>query len=94
MAHRALPVIVLAAHLAPGVVVEGRVPIATVAELRRRGHIVEIGEDWSEGRLTAASATAFGARPPLIPRECRATRPGGDVQSAAALDIDGARARC
>jgi gamma-glutamyltranspeptidase/glutathione hydrolase len=40
----------------PGVIVlEGRVPPATVAELRRRGHIVEIGEDWSEGRLTAAA---------------------------------------
>jgi gamma-glutamyltranspeptidase/glutathione hydrolase len=40
----------------PGVlVVEGRVPKKTVAELERRGHIVEIGPDWSEGRLTAAS---------------------------------------
>ncbi|HKU94040.1 MAG TPA: gamma-glutamyltransferase family protein [Vineibacter sp.] len=40
----------------PGVlVVENRVPAATVAELRRRGHEVEVGEDWSEGRLTAAS---------------------------------------
>jgi gamma-glutamyltranspeptidase/glutathione hydrolase len=39
----------------PGVlVVEGRVPEATVAELRRRGHLVEIGSDWSEGRLVAA----------------------------------------
>jgi gamma-glutamyltranspeptidase/glutathione hydrolase len=40
----------------PGVlVVESRVPQATIAELRRRGHEVEVGEDWSEGRLTAAS---------------------------------------
>lgn len=40
----------------PGVlVVEGRVPKTTVAELERRGHIVEIGPDWSEGRLTAAA---------------------------------------
>jgi gamma-glutamyltranspeptidase/glutathione hydrolase len=31
------------------------VPQATIAELRRRGHEVEVGEDWSEGRLTAAS---------------------------------------
>ncbi|HVL72177.1 MAG TPA: gamma-glutamyltransferase family protein [Beijerinckiaceae bacterium] len=39
----------------PGVVVvEGRVPKATVEELRRRGHIVEVGDDWSEGRVTAA----------------------------------------
>ena len=40
----------------PGVlVVEGRVPKATVDELKRRGHAVEVGPDWSEGRLTAAS---------------------------------------
>ena len=40
----------------PGVlVVEGRVPKSTVAELKRRGHIVEVGSDWSEGRLTAAA---------------------------------------
>jgi gamma-glutamyltranspeptidase/glutathione hydrolase len=40
----------------PGVLVlEGRVPAETAAELRRRGHVVEIGGDWSEGRLTAAS---------------------------------------
>jgi len=40
----------------PGVlVVEGRLPKKTVDELKRRGHIVEVGPDWSEGRLTAAS---------------------------------------
>jgi gamma-glutamyltranspeptidase / glutathione hydrolase len=40
----------------PGVlVIEGRVPKKTTDELKRRGHIVEIGPDWSEGRLTAAS---------------------------------------
>jgi len=40
----------------PGVLVlEGRVPQTIVAELRRRGHVVEIGPGWSEGRLTAAS---------------------------------------
>jgi len=40
----------------PGVlVVEGRLPKATIAELERRGHKVEVGADWSEGRLTAAS---------------------------------------
>jgi gamma-glutamyltranspeptidase/glutathione hydrolase len=40
----------------PGVlVVEGRVPKKTTDELKRRGHIVELGPDWSEGRLTAAS---------------------------------------
>src|SRR5262245_18136576 len=40
----------------PGVLlVEGRLPAATITELRRRGHIVEVEPDWSEGRLTAAS---------------------------------------
>ncbi len=40
----------------PGVlVVEGRVSRATTAELERRGHLVEVGPDWSEGRLTAAA---------------------------------------
>ncbi len=42
----------------PGVLVlESRVPQETVDELKRRGHIVEMGPDWSEGRLTAASRT-------------------------------------
>jgi gamma-glutamyltranspeptidase/glutathione hydrolase len=40
----------------PGVVVvENRVPKATRDELERRGHKVEVGTDWSEGRLTAAA---------------------------------------
>jgi gamma-glutamyltranspeptidase/glutathione hydrolase len=40
----------------PGaLVVEGRVPAKTKQELERRGHMVEVGPDWSEGRLTAAS---------------------------------------
>jgi gamma-glutamyltranspeptidase/glutathione hydrolase len=40
----------------PGtLVVEGRLPEATVAELRRRGHAVQVGDDWSEGRLCAAA---------------------------------------
>ncbi|MDE2476362.1 MAG: gamma-glutamyltransferase family protein [Alphaproteobacteria bacterium] len=40
----------------PGVlVVEQQVPESTVKELRRRGHVVEVGPAWSEGRLTAAS---------------------------------------
>lgn len=40
----------------PGrVVVEGRFPQATVEALARRGHDVQVGEDWSEGRLTAAA---------------------------------------
>jgi gamma-glutamyltranspeptidase / glutathione hydrolase len=40
----------------PGVLaVEGRVSRKSVAELKRRGHVVEVGPDWSEGRLTAAA---------------------------------------
>jgi gamma-glutamyltranspeptidase / glutathione hydrolase len=40
----------------PGVlVVESRVPAETQRELKNRGHVVEIGPAWSEGRLTAAS---------------------------------------
>jgi gamma-glutamyltranspeptidase/glutathione hydrolase len=40
----------------PGVLVlEGRMPKATIAELQRRGHKVEVGPDWSEGRLSAAA---------------------------------------
>jgi gamma-glutamyltranspeptidase/glutathione hydrolase len=40
----------------PGVlVVEGRLPKPSVAELERRGHLVEVDADWCEGRLTAAS---------------------------------------
>ncbi len=40
----------------PGVlVVEGRLPDATVKELERRGHLVEVDADWCEGRLTAAA---------------------------------------
>ncbi len=41
---------------APGrLVVEGRFPDSTVSGLRDRGHLVEIGPDWSEGRMCAAS---------------------------------------
>lgn len=39
----------------PGkLVLEGRFPQATIDELKRRGHVVEVGGDWSEGRLVAA----------------------------------------
>lgn len=37
------------------VVVEGRFPEATNSNLRERGHDIEVGEDWSEGRLTGAA---------------------------------------
>ena len=36
-------------------VVEGRTPPATVEDLRERGHEVEVGGLWSEGRLSACS---------------------------------------
>jgi len=53
----------------PGVlVVEGRVPKKTVRELERRGHIVEVGPDWSEGRLTAASREGGRRRAAANPR--------------------------
>ena len=53
----------------PGVlVVEERVPAATVRELRARGHEVEVGPAWSEGRLTAASRVGPRRRAAANPR--------------------------
>ena len=53
----------------PGVlVVENRVPKASRDELARRGHVVEIGPDWSEGRLTAASRVGKRRRAAANPR--------------------------
>lgn len=53
----------------PGVlVVENRVPKATIENLRERGHIVEVGPDWSEGRLTAASRVGARRRAAANPR--------------------------
>jgi gamma-glutamyltranspeptidase/glutathione hydrolase len=53
----------------PGVVVvEGRVPKETVAELEKRGHKVEVGANWSEGRLTAASRLGRRRRAAANPR--------------------------
>jgi gamma-glutamyltranspeptidase/glutathione hydrolase len=53
----------------PGVlVVEGRIPKTSTDELRRRGHIVEVGPDWSEGRLTAASRLGRKRRAAANPR--------------------------
>ena len=53
----------------PGVVVvENRLPAATIKELERRGHKVEIGPDWSEGRLTAASQDGVRRRAAANPR--------------------------
>ncbi len=53
----------------PGVVVvESRLPAATIAELKRRGHTVEVAPDWSEGRLTAASQDGVRRRAAANPR--------------------------
>jgi gamma-glutamyltranspeptidase/glutathione hydrolase len=53
----------------PGVlVVEGRLPRSTIDELKRRGHEVEVGEDWSEGRLVAASINGVRRRAAANPR--------------------------
>jgi gamma-glutamyltranspeptidase/glutathione hydrolase len=53
----------------PGVlVVEGRMPRETIRELERRGHIVEVDSDWSEGRLTAAARDGRHRRAAANPR--------------------------
>jgi gamma-glutamyltranspeptidase/glutathione hydrolase len=53
----------------PGVLVlENRVPKAARDELTRRGHVVETGADWSEGRLTAASRVGKRRRAAANPR--------------------------
>jgi gamma-glutamyltranspeptidase/glutathione hydrolase len=53
----------------PGVlVVESRVPEATVKALRAKGHEVEVGPAWSEGRLTAASRVGERRRAAANPR--------------------------
>jgi gamma-glutamyltranspeptidase/glutathione hydrolase len=53
----------------PGVlVVESRVPAESQAELKRRGHVVEVGPAWSEGRLTAASRNGRRRKAAANPR--------------------------
>jgi gamma-glutamyltranspeptidase / glutathione hydrolase len=53
----------------PGVLVlENRVPKATADSLKSRGHLVEMGPDWSEGRLTAASKVGRRRRAAANPR--------------------------
>jgi gamma-glutamyltranspeptidase/glutathione hydrolase len=49
-------------------VVENRVPKGTIDNLQRRGHVVETGPDWSEGRLTAASRIGRRRRAAANPR--------------------------
>ncbi len=53
----------------PGVLqIESRVPKKTRDELERRGHIVEVEPEWSEGRLTAASKVGNRRRAAANPR--------------------------
>ena len=53
----------------PGViVVESRFPQATIDELRRRGHEVEVGGAWSEGRLTGARKEGHRLKAAANPR--------------------------
>lgn len=49
-------------------VVESRMPDGTVAELRQRGHDVELGPAWSEGRLCAAARDGELLRAAADPR--------------------------
>jgi gamma-glutamyltranspeptidase/glutathione hydrolase len=46
----------------------GQAFAATIKELERRGHIVEVDADWSEGRLTAASRDGRRRRAAANPR--------------------------
>ncbi|MDS9469467.1 gamma-glutamyltransferase family protein [Paracoccus sp. MBLB3053] len=43
-----------------GMLIEGRVGKTTIAELRRRGHLVTVAGDWDIGRLTAARREPSG----------------------------------
>ncbi|HEY1364232.1 MAG TPA: gamma-glutamyltransferase family protein [Xanthobacteraceae bacterium] len=53
----------------PGVlVVERRLPAATIEELERRGHLLEVDADWCEGRLTAAARDGRRRRAAANPR--------------------------
>ncbi|MEA2982501.1 MAG: gamma-glutamyltranspeptidase / glutathione hydrolase, partial [Alphaproteobacteria bacterium] len=53
----------------PGVLqIEKRVPKETRDELARRGHIIEVEPEWSEGRLTAASKDGRRRRAAANPR--------------------------
>jgi len=37
------------------ITVESRFPAATIEALRARGHEVRVGDDWSEGRMSACT---------------------------------------
>src|SRR5215471_13981560 len=61
----------------PGVlVVEGRLPQATVKELERRGHLVEVDADLCEGGTTAASRDGRRRRAAANPRGMQAYAAG------------------
>src|SRR5689334_14384093 len=61
----------------PGVmVIESRVPEAAIKDLRARGHEVEVGPAWSEGRLTAASRIGERRRAAANPRGMQAYAAG------------------
>jgi gamma-glutamyltranspeptidase/glutathione hydrolase len=61
----------------PGVLVlEGRVAPDVIKDLRGRGHVVEVGDDWSEGRLTAASRHEGWLRAAANPRGMQAYAAG------------------
>jgi gamma-glutamyltranspeptidase / glutathione hydrolase len=49
-------------------VVESRVPAESQNELKARGHVVEVGPAWSEGRLTAASRDGHRRKAAANPR--------------------------
>ncbi len=51
-------------------------PKTTVEELERRGHQVEVGDLWSEGRLTAASRMGVRPRAVANPRGMQAYAAG------------------
>ncbi len=61
----------------PGVLVlEGRMPARTVEALRGLGHGVEMGGDWSEGRLTAAAREGTLLKAAANPRGMQAYAAG------------------
>ena len=67
----------------PGVlVVEGRVPRENRRRARAARHIVEVGADWSEGRLTAAAREGAAAAPPPIRAACRVTPQDGEERES------------
>jgi gamma-glutamyltranspeptidase/glutathione hydrolase len=50
-----MPSMRVTAGFALQVVAKGRFPKATIDELRRRGHDLEVSDDWSLGRVVACA---------------------------------------